>query len=179
MAQGIRRPHEAVDFAAIERLYPPPPEYYEAPPEETRPARRRESRRTPAMRSEWELVRVMLHRPAYLEFIAERVGPQDLHDPALRAIYPRLAALPPERGVDEIAAGLDDDAAAILQVLLAEDEGLDTVERTVNDCLAALAGRGVEIRVLPSLWNLHDAVVQSSVSYSIIRMRNASPRSAK
>ena len=29
MAQGIRRPHEAVDFAAIERLYPPPPEYYE------------------------------------------------------------------------------------------------------------------------------------------------------
>jgi phenylacetate-CoA ligase len=29
MAQGIRRPHEAVDFAAIEALYPPPPEYYE------------------------------------------------------------------------------------------------------------------------------------------------------
>src|SRR5688572_4960624 len=29
MAQGIRRPHEAVDFAAIERLYPPPPEYFE------------------------------------------------------------------------------------------------------------------------------------------------------
>lgn len=29
MAQGIRRPHEAVDFAAVERLYPPPPEYFE------------------------------------------------------------------------------------------------------------------------------------------------------
>lgn len=29
MAQGIRRPHEAVDFAAIERMYPPPPEYFE------------------------------------------------------------------------------------------------------------------------------------------------------
>ena len=29
MAQGIRRPHEAVDFAAIERAYPPPPEYFE------------------------------------------------------------------------------------------------------------------------------------------------------
>ena len=29
MSIGIRRPHEAVDFAAIERLYPPPPEYFE------------------------------------------------------------------------------------------------------------------------------------------------------
>jgi phenylacetate-CoA ligase len=34
---GIRRRHEAVDFAAIERMYPPPPEYFESawfdPPE--------------------------------------------------------------------------------------------------------------------------------------------------
>ena len=29
MAQGIRRPLEAVDYEAIERLYPPPPEYFE------------------------------------------------------------------------------------------------------------------------------------------------------
>jgi phenylacetate-CoA ligase len=29
MPQGIRRPHEAIDFAAIERMYPPPPEYFE------------------------------------------------------------------------------------------------------------------------------------------------------
>ena len=29
MPQGIRRPHEAVDYAALERLYPPPPEYFE------------------------------------------------------------------------------------------------------------------------------------------------------
>jgi phenylacetate-CoA ligase len=28
MAQGIRRPHEALDWSAIERLYPPPPEYF-------------------------------------------------------------------------------------------------------------------------------------------------------
>jgi phenylacetate-CoA ligase len=28
MAHGIRRPHEAADRAAIERLYPPPPEYF-------------------------------------------------------------------------------------------------------------------------------------------------------
>ncbi len=29
MSQGIRRPHEAIDFASIERMYPPPPEYFE------------------------------------------------------------------------------------------------------------------------------------------------------
>jgi phenylacetate-CoA ligase len=29
MAVGIRRRHEAVDYAAIERLFPPPPEYFE------------------------------------------------------------------------------------------------------------------------------------------------------
>ena len=29
MAAGVRRPHEAVDFAAVERMFPPPPEYFE------------------------------------------------------------------------------------------------------------------------------------------------------
>lgn len=29
MATGLRRPDQAVDFAAIERLYPPPPDYFE------------------------------------------------------------------------------------------------------------------------------------------------------
>ncbi|NQZ95812.1 MAG: hypothetical protein HRU01_04820 [Myxococcales bacterium] len=38
MAQGIRRPHEAIDYDAMVRAYPPPPEYFEqgyyAAPEE-------------------------------------------------------------------------------------------------------------------------------------------------
>jgi hypothetical protein len=46
----------------------------------------------------------------------------------------------------------------------------------IDDCLSALVARGVEIRVLQSLWALHDAVVGSSLSYSIIRMRNAGSR---
>jgi DNA primase len=121
---------------------PPPPEYFDGPPPAEEPyappSPRRNPRRTRGERSEWELVRVMLHRPAYVEFIAERVGPQDLHDPALRAIYARLAATLGERGVEEIAAGLDEDASTVLEALLAEDGGLDTADRTVNDCLAAL-----------------------------------------
>lgn len=46
----------------------------------------------------------------------------------------------------------------------------------IDDCLAALAAAGVEIRIVPSLWALHDAVLASTLSYSFIRMRNATPR---
>jgi hypothetical protein len=48
----------------------------------------------------------------------------------------------------------------------------------IDDLLAAVASRNVEFRVLPSLWHLHDAVVASTLGYSIIRMRNATPRDA-
>lgn len=46
----------------------------------------------------------------------------------------------------------------------------------VEDPLGRLLKSGVELRVLSSLWELRDAVVASSLRYSMIRMRNASPR---
>jgi hypothetical protein len=46
----------------------------------------------------------------------------------------------------------------------------------IDDLLGALASRGVEIRIMTSLWDLHDAVAASTLCYSIIRMRNATPR---
>jgi hypothetical protein len=46
----------------------------------------------------------------------------------------------------------------------------------VADPAAELLRRGVELRVLPSLWDLRDAVVASSLGFSIIRMRNAQTR---
>ena len=45
--------------------------------------------------------------------------------------------------------------------------------RIIDDCLGELARRGVEIRVLPNLWHVHDAVMKSTLAYSMIRMRNA------
>ena len=49
----------------------------------------------------------------------------------------------------------------------------------IDDLLRALLAHDVELRVMPSLWKLHDAVIASpNVSYSIIRMRNAQPRPA-
>jgi RimJ/RimL family protein N-acetyltransferase len=46
----------------------------------------------------------------------------------------------------------------------------------LDNVLDALTSQGVEVRLLPSLWPLHDAVLASTLSYSIIRMRNAQPR---
>jgi hypothetical protein len=43
----------------------------------------------------------------------------------------------------------------------------------VDDLAAAIAGEGVTLRVLPSLWDLHDGVKASSLVFSMIRMRNA------
>lgn len=45
-----------------------------------------------------------------------------------------------------------------------------------EDPLAELLRRGVELRFVPSLWALHDAVAASSLRFSLIRMRNARPR---
>ncbi|MBC8105094.1 MAG: hypothetical protein H7Z14_00765 [Anaerolineae bacterium] len=49
------------------------------------------------------------------------------------------------------------------------------VER-IDDCLTAILERGVELRLVPSLWPLRDAVVNSTLHFSLIRMRNARPR---
>jgi hypothetical protein len=54
----------------------------------------------------------------------------------------------------------------------ATPQGIDVID----DLLTALCSRNVEIRILPSLWPLHDAVAASTLSFSIIRMRNALPR---
>ena len=52
----------------------------------------------------------------------------------------------------------------------------DGVE-TLADLPAAIAERGATLRVLPSLWELHDAVRASSLVFSMIRMRDAGARS--
>ena len=46
----------------------------------------------------------------------------------------------------------------------------------IQDSVSAILQRGVELRVLPDLWPLRDAVIESTLEFSIIRWRNASPR---
>jgi hypothetical protein len=53
-----------------------------------------------------------------------------------------------------------------------------TAVEVVEDLLAALLGRGVELRFVPNLWPLRETVVSSTLRFSLIRMRNALPRPA-
>ncbi|GLQ12439.1 hypothetical protein GCM10007913_43720 [Devosia yakushimensis] len=46
----------------------------------------------------------------------------------------------------------------------------------IPDLPTAIAMEDATLRVLPSLWALHDAVAASSLVFSMIRMRNAGPR---
>jgi hypothetical protein len=46
-----------------------------------------------------------------------------------------------------------------------------------DDLLVELERRGAELRTAKNLWPLRDAVVASTLRFSIIRMRNALPRS--
>jgi len=46
----------------------------------------------------------------------------------------------------------------------------------IDDLIGNLLQRGVELRFVPNLWLLHDAVLASTLQFSMIRMRNAQPR---
>ena len=60
---------------------------------------------------------------------------------------------------------------SILPVVPARVEVLD-------DLILELLNRDVELRFIPNLWPLHDAVASSTLEFSMIRMRNAKPRMA-
>ncbi|MGN6699975.1 MAG: DUF6886 family protein [Thermomicrobiales bacterium] len=45
----------------------------------------------------------------------------------------------------------------------------------LDHLLERIAAAGIEVRVMPSLWPLYHAVVNSTLQFSIIRMRNARP----
>ena len=46
----------------------------------------------------------------------------------------------------------------------------------VGDLFALHESAGIQLRVLPNLWPLWDAVIVSTLGFSGIRLRNASPR---
>jgi hypothetical protein len=48
----------------------------------------------------------------------------------------------------------------------------------IDDPIGELRRREVQLRIMPTLWPLRDAVVASSLQFSIIRLRNAQPREA-
>jgi hypothetical protein len=53
---------------------------------------------------------------------------------------------------------------------------MPTQVQVVDDLLAVRVRRGVELRLVPELWSLRDAVVSSLLRYSRLRLTNAAPR---
>jgi DNA primase len=121
-----------------------------APPPGVERVRRGERRRTGAPRAssaERELVRVLLHRPAYLEQVIERVGVVSFRDADLRQIFAALVAQGHDVGPHALAAALDDDSVLALQELLEETGGLDHADETVAGSLAVLHARDLGRRM--------------------------------
>lgn len=53
-----------------------------------------------------------------------------------------------------------------------------TAVTAIGDLLDAHADASIELRVVPSLWPLHDVAVCGEFDFSMVRMRNAQPRSS-
>jgi replicative DNA helicase len=112
--------------------------------------RRGERRRTSGVRAigaERELIRVLLHRTAYVEQVAERVGSESFHDLVLRRLYEAIVAQGPEVDAATIAGSLDEEAVAEMEALLEESGGLDRADEIVAGSLAALHERDLAARM--------------------------------
>jgi hypothetical protein len=48
----------------------------------------------------------------------------------------------------------------------------------VGDLIDRHAAAGIELRLVPTIWPLVEAVVESGLEFSVIRSRNAAPRAA-
>jgi DNA primase len=121
-----------------------------APPPDVQRVRRGERRRASGNRAigaERELVRVLLHRPAYLEQIIERVGADSFRDPELRSIFAALVSTDAEGGPEALAEALDADSIEAMQELLEESGGLDHADEAVTGSLALLHERELTERL--------------------------------
>lgn len=58
---------------------------------------------------------------------------------------------------------------------VSREPAVPIAETRIDDILGALLEHNVELWVMPSLWKLREAVIHSTLSFSIIRMRNAQP----
>ena len=112
--------------------------------------RQRDMRRVAGERAasaERELVRMLLHRPAYFEQVVERAGEESFRDPEMRRIFAALVVHGADAGPDVLAGHLDGDSVVVMQQLLEETGGLDHADETVNGSLSAMHERNLTERL--------------------------------
>jgi DNA primase len=96
--------------------------------------------------AEREIVRAMVTIRSRVEQIAEKLGAESFRDPVYRAIYNALIAADPDATVEELSAGLDEEAIGVLEDILAEGAFQMDPERTISDSLATLRARDLAER---------------------------------
>ncbi len=145
--------HDAVEPGAP---LPPPDTFAGAIARNVRGRRGRSTDR--AFRHEREMVKILLQHRSNIEAVGEQVGPDDLNDPALRAIYRAMLAAPQECSIEELAAELQPGVRDLLQELAAEPfgEGFDAAR--------ALAGSIDRIRGVPLQRELDDLQRQLGIA---------------
>ena len=99
------------------------------------------------MSAERELVRVLLHRPGYLEQVLERVGLESFRDRELQHIFGVMMEHGADAGFDVLAEQLDGDSVVVMQGLLEETGGLDHSDEAVTGSLAAIHERDLTERL--------------------------------
>jgi DNA primase len=119
----------------------------EESPVRVRTRERRADHRALGVRAERELVRMLLHQRRYVDAVAERVGPDMFADPAYRAIFTELTTRDHEATIDEIAAGLDEDATEVLQELMNENGGIDRAEESIDGSINNMLSREIDKRL--------------------------------
>jgi DNA primase len=97
--------------------------------------------------AERELIRVLLHHPAQLEFLAERLSTEAFQVPPYREIFVTLLRLGGQTPPDVVAAALSEDTVPVLQGLLEEPDAVVDVRRTMEDCLVQLRVRDIQTRL--------------------------------
>jgi DNA primase len=113
------------------------------------PERRTASdRRLRGGRIERELVRVLLHRPRFIELAAENLGAEDFRDSTYRHIFAELVDVGANAGLHELEARLDQDAIGVLEELRAEEGGLDQADEILAESINAIKKREISARLL-------------------------------
>ena len=134
---------------------PPQRDEREAPPSVEEPSRartrdrRRRDRRTQARgeSAERELVRVMLHERSEVDGLAEQIDPAEFRNAELREIFQTLVQLGDGIGIEELSSALTPTAVEEMQALLEEPDALVDLRRTIDDSLAKLRVRDIEVRM--------------------------------
>jgi DNA primase len=96
--------------------------------------------------AEREIVRAMVTIRSRVEQIAEKIGAESFRDPVYRAIFNALIAADPDATVEELSAGLGEEAIGVLEDILAEGAFQMDPERTISDSLATLRARDLDKR---------------------------------